>query len=72
MEYNEMDIEDFIEDCAKQFCPYCGNGIVQKPKGRRKIFCSDKCRYAFHKRKKRKVPFEVTLMEEGISVYLPR
>ena len=68
MDYPEMNIEEFIEGCAKCFCPYCGEAIVQKQRGRKKKFCSDQCRWAFHKRKKRKVPWEVKLMEEGVDV----
>jgi predicted nucleic acid-binding Zn ribbon protein len=68
-EYPEMDIEEFIEGCAKRFCPMCGVAIVQKRRGRKKKFCSDKCRWAFHKRKKRKVPWEVKLLEDGVDVY---
>ena len=68
-EYPEMDINDFIEGCAKRFCPYCGEAIIQKRRGRKKKFCSDKCRWAFHKRKKRKVPWELKLLEDGVDVY---
>ena len=69
MEYGEMKMDAFIEDCAKRFCPYCGNGIIQKQRGRKKMFCSNKCRYAYHKRKKRKVPYEVKLLKEGVPIY---
>ena len=38
MEYPEMNIDEFIEGCAKRFCPYCGEAIVQKQRGRKKKF----------------------------------
>ena len=60
--YPEMNIEEFIEGCVKQFCPYCGVGIIPNTRGRKKIFCSDKCRWAYHKRKKRKTPWELEVV----------
>jgi len=63
----ENDIEEFIKDCAKRFCPFCGVAITPNANGRPKKFCSDKCRWDFHKRKERH-PFwemEVTTGENG-------
>ena len=42
---NEM--EKYLDDVAMGFCPECGKEVVQNARGRRKRFCSDKCRYAW-------------------------
>ena len=49
MEYEDPDMNEFISECAKQFCPWCGVPVVRNRTGRRKKFCSDKCRWAFWK-----------------------
>ncbi len=51
MQQNYMDenISDFLENCAKQFCPWCGMPVTRNRTGRPKKFCSDKCRWAFWK-----------------------
>ncbi|MBO6235816.1 MAG: RNA polymerase subunit sigma-70, partial [Schwartzia sp.] len=52
-------------DSGTHRCLCCGVTVVQNPRRKEKKFCSDKCRWAFHKRKKRKVPWEVKLLEDG-------
>ncbi len=49
MEFEDPDMSEFIAGCAKQFCPWCGSPVVMNRVGRRKKFCSDKCRWAFWK-----------------------
>ena len=62
-------MEEFIAGCAKQFCPWCGAPVVPNHMGRRKKFCSDKCRWAFWKFEKRhkdiKIEMEVRLNENS-------
>ena len=36
-----------FEDVAQAFCPECGQLIRQNPRGRKKKFCSEACRYAW-------------------------
>jgi len=48
-----MDISEFTAACAKRFCPECGMAIEQNKRGRPRSFCSDRCRWAFDKRRKR-------------------
>ena len=40
----KADLEEFIAACAKQFCPWCGAPVIPNVRGRKKKFCSDKCR----------------------------
>ena len=49
MEYEDPDMNEFIAGCAKQFCPWCGAPVIPNRMGRRKKFCSDRCRWAFWK-----------------------
>lgn len=37
--------EEFLSDVFFCFCPNCGKEIIQPRRGRRKVFCSDKCRW---------------------------
>ena len=37
--------QEFLDAVAARFCPNCGAAIVQAPRGRRKKFCSDECRF---------------------------
>ena len=37
--------EEFLDAVAMSFCPECGEEVVQNPKGRRKKFCSEECRF---------------------------
>ncbi len=39
--------EEFLDAVAMGFCPECGKEVVQNPRGRRKKFCSDACRFAW-------------------------
>ncbi len=47
--FEDDDIRDFLDNCAKQFCPWCGRPVTRNHTGRPKKFCSDKCRWAFWK-----------------------
>ena len=49
MEYEDPNMNEFIAGCTKQFCPWCGAPVVANRMGRKKKFCSDKCRWAFWK-----------------------
>ena len=49
MEFEDQDISEFIAGCAKQFCPWCGSPVIPNRMGRKKKFCSDRCRWAFWK-----------------------
>lgn len=53
-DFEEQPIEEFISFCAKSFCPECGKPVVQSWTGRHKIFCSDRCRLTYDKRKERR------------------
>ena len=48
-EFDELDLSEFLGSCAKQFCPWCGVPVAANQMGRKKKFCSDKCRWAFWK-----------------------
>lgn len=39
--------KEFLDAVAVSFCPECGKEITQNPRGRRKKFCSDACRFAW-------------------------
>lgn len=41
---SEEEKQEFLDDVFFRFCPNCGKGIIQPRAGRRKTFCSDKCR----------------------------
>ena len=45
----ELGIEEkeFEDAVVKGFCPECGKAVYQNPRGRRKKFCSDACRFAW-------------------------
>lgn len=60
----ETDMAEFISDCTKRFCPYCGIAVTPNTNGRPKKFCSDKCRWAFHKRAERH-----PLWEQEVTLY---
>ena len=49
IEYDDPDVSEFLAACTKRFCPWCGAPIVPNRMGRKKKFCSDKCRWAFWK-----------------------
>ena len=49
IEYDDPDISEFLAACTKQFCPWCGQPVMANHMGRKKKFCSDKCRWAFWK-----------------------
>ena len=64
-EYEKQNLKEFTENCAKRFCPWCGNPM--KP-GRRK-FCTAKCRSAFwnfeYRHKDKKLELEAMLNENS-------
>ena len=39
--------KEFEDAVVKGFCPECGKAVYQNPRGRRKKFCSDACRFAW-------------------------
>lgn len=39
----EFDMDSFLPDVAKRFCPQCGTAVPQNEKGRPRKFCSQKC-----------------------------
>lgn len=39
--------KEFEDAVVKSFCPECGKAVYQNPRGRRKKFCSDACRFAW-------------------------
>ena len=39
--------KEFMDSLPSGFCPECGGPVYQKPKGRRKKFCSEACRFAW-------------------------
>ncbi len=49
IEYEDQNISEFISACTKRFCPWCGAPVMENRTGRKKKFCSDKCRWAFWK-----------------------
>ena len=52
-DFEEQDVEEFISGCVKSLCPQCGRPVIQKPAGRPKKFCSDRCRGIYWKRRYR-------------------
>ena len=46
-------LEEFLQMCAKRFCPVCGEAIIPNMNGRPKKFCSDRCRGIYWKRRYR-------------------
>ena len=65
MEYEDPDMSEFIAGCAKQFCSWCGVPVIPNRMGRRKKFCSDRCRWAYWKFEMRHRD-EKTEMEEAM------
>ena len=67
--YENAQLDEFIAGCAKQFCPWCGVSVVTNRMGRKKKFCSDKCRWAFWKyetrHKAEKIEMEAKLSESS-------
>ena len=67
IEYEDLDMSDFINGCAKRFCPWCGTPVIENHTGRKKKFCSDKCRFAYwrfeYRHKDKKLEMEAMLNE---------
>ena len=49
IEFEDQDMNEFLSSCAKRFCPRCGAPIAENSNGRKKKFCSDKCRLTYWK-----------------------
>ena len=49
VEFEKVDMDEFIAGCVQRFCPVCGTQIRQKETGRPRKFCSDACRQKFWK-----------------------
>ena len=49
IEFPDFSIDEFTARCAKRFCPRCGAPITENRTGRKKKFCSDKCRLKYWK-----------------------
>ena len=64
--YEDPDMGDFISLCAKRFCPWCGVPVEENRMGRKKKFCSDRCRWAFWKFETRHKDLK-TEMEAGLN-----
>ncbi len=47
--YEDPDIGEFLAACSKRFCPWCGAPVEENRMGRKRRFCSDRCRWAFWK-----------------------
>jgi endogenous inhibitor of DNA gyrase (YacG/DUF329 family) len=52
--FETTDLSEFIDSCAKQFCPWCGMPMGRNPMGRPRVFCSDRCRWAYNSWRHRK------------------
>lgn len=53
-DFGTSDLTEFVAACSKEFCPWCGKPMGRNPMGRPRIFCSDRCRWAFNSWKRRK------------------
>ena len=42
--------EEFMNSLPSGVCPNCGSPVYQKERGRRKIYCSDACRFEWKNR----------------------
>ena len=49
VEFEKVDMDEFIAGCVQRFCPVCGTQIRQKETGRPRKFCSDPCRRRYWK-----------------------
>ncbi len=52
-QYLEQSMEDFITACGQRYCLWCGRPVIYAGTGRRGIFCSKQCRWAFDKHRQR-------------------
>ena len=52
--FETPDLSEFLSSCAKQFCPWCGKPMGRNPMGRPRVFCSDRCRWAYNSWRHRK------------------
>ena len=48
--FEDADMKDFLDNVAKRFCPECGAAFKRNLMGRPKLFCSEKCRRAWHRK----------------------
>ena len=49
VEFEKVDMDEFIAGCVQRFCSVCGKEIRQKETGRPRKFCSDPCRRRYWK-----------------------
>ena len=49
VEFEKVDMDEFIAGCVQRFCPVCGTQIRQKETGRPRKFCSDPWRRRYWK-----------------------
>ena len=49
VEFDKVNMDEFIAGCVQRFCPECGTEIRQKDTGRPRKFCSDPCRRKYWK-----------------------
>ena len=49
VEFEKVDMDEFIAGCVQRFCSVCGTQIRQKETGRPRKFCSDPCRRRYWK-----------------------
>jgi endogenous inhibitor of DNA gyrase (YacG/DUF329 family) len=61
----DEELNDFINACAKLFCLECGRPVSYSGKGRPRVFCSDRCRWAYDKRRRRQRLKEEKLNENS-------
>ncbi len=66
VKFEDPNMDEFIAGCTKRFCPWCGNPVEPNHMGRKKKFCSDRCRWAFWKYESRHKK-EKTEMEEKLN-----
>lgn len=54
-----------VVENAGNICKNCGALLEQVSKGRKKTFCSDRCRYIFWNRSRREKPYRLTCQHCG-------
>lgn len=46
----DQEKNEYINAVETGFCPNCGAAVTQPKRGRRKVFCSDRCRFQWKNR----------------------
>ena len=57
--------KEFMDSLPSGFCPECGGPVYQKPKGRRKKFCSEACRFAWKNKHPNPANWKLEVNEDG-------